>query len=605
MIAVLVALLMAGMPAQAPGDARLTVTVVDQTGAVIQNATVTVTPRPMPATPLAPVQTSDKGIATLQGLAPGRYSIQAEFPGFEPRLLKDVQLKIGDNKHVVVLAIQGLQDSVTVVARRARSGVGPAVDVRHGDDARADRGAVGRSRRDGAAAAGHGRRQRGHPRRQLRGRPAAAEVGDQGDPHHPRRVRRREPLRRRPVHRHHHAARHRAAAHQPQHAAARRLAERQERTLRRRDEGARAHAELQRRHRRLADQAEGVVLAQRQHADAVRRRRYFYLQHAGRHAGQRARRRAGRATTCSSSACSTTRITRDQTLRVNYNRNQFDDAATSASAATTPPSAATRPRIDNNYAAHPGGGAARPPLLHQHARVARLVRHRARIRSSRADDPASSTSSRPAASSCSGGTRRRRSTCSRISTTCAASTRSAPGSSSTAASTTPTTRTNYLGTYTFESLDAFSAGTPRSFTQPHRRSEHRLQERPGGPLPAGRHPRAQEPDAQPRPALRAADPPVGRQQLRPALRHHLVAGQERQDDAARQRRHLLRLAVDRHLRADAARRRLPPARAEHHRPVVSRSRAVRATARRPTATCSATTCGCSASRASAPASTAR
>ena len=66
------------------------------------------------------------------------------------------------------------------VARRARSGVGSAGHVRHGDDARADRGAVGRSRRDGAAAAGHRRRQRHHPRRQLRGRPAAAEVGDQG-----------------------------------------------------------------------------------------------------------------------------------------------------------------------------------------------------------------------------------------------------------------------------------------------------------------------------------------------------------------------------------------------------------------------------------------
>ena len=35
------------------------------------------------------------------------------------------------------------------------------------------------------------------------------------------------------------------------------------------------------------------------------------------------------------------------------------------------------------------------------------------------------------------------------------------------------------------------------------------------------------------------------QQLRAALRRHLVAGQERQDDAARQRRDLLRLAVDR------------------------------------------------------------
>ena len=123
MIAVLVTLLMAGMPAQAPGDVRLAVTVVDQTGAVIQNATVTVTPSTDPKTPVAPVRTGEKGVATLQGLSPGRYSIHAEFSGFEPRLLKDVQLKSGDNKHIVVLALQGVQDTVTVVrdAREAAS----------------------------------------------------------------------------------------------------------------------------------------------------------------------------------------------------------------------------------------------------------------------------------------------------------------------------------------------------------------------------------------------------------------------------------------------------------------------------------------------------
>ena len=119
MIAVLVTLLMAGMPAQTPRDVRLAVTVVDQTGAVIQNATVTVTPSTDPKTPVAPVQTGEKGVATLQGLSPGRYSIHAEFSGFEPRLLKDVSLKAGDNKHVVVLALQGVQDTVTV-SRDAR-----------------------------------------------------------------------------------------------------------------------------------------------------------------------------------------------------------------------------------------------------------------------------------------------------------------------------------------------------------------------------------------------------------------------------------------------------------------------------------------------------
>jgi Carboxypeptidase regulatory-like domain/TonB dependent receptor len=124
MIAVLVALLSLGpfTPAasksQAAKDARVTVTVVDQTGAVIQNAKVTVTPS-VPAGAIAPVTTNDKGIAAVTGLAPGRYTIQAEFPGFETRILKDLQVKAGDNKHVAVLAIGGLQDSVTV-SRDAR-----------------------------------------------------------------------------------------------------------------------------------------------------------------------------------------------------------------------------------------------------------------------------------------------------------------------------------------------------------------------------------------------------------------------------------------------------------------------------------------------------
>jgi hypothetical protein len=125
MIAVLAALLtfVSFAPASAPAkgqaakDARVTITVVDQTGAVIPNATVTLTTAAPGA--IAPATTNDKGIAVVAGLTPGRYTIQAEFPGFETRILKDLQVKAGDNKHVAVLAIQGLQDSVTV-SRDAR-----------------------------------------------------------------------------------------------------------------------------------------------------------------------------------------------------------------------------------------------------------------------------------------------------------------------------------------------------------------------------------------------------------------------------------------------------------------------------------------------------
>ena len=135
---------------------------------------------------------------------------------------------------------------------------------------------------------------------------------------------------------------------------------------------------------------------------------------------------------------------------------------------------------------------------------------------------------------------------------------------------------NYLGTYTFESLDAFNAGQPRSYTR-----------RIGDPnidylnLQAAVY---VQDDIRVRKSLTLSPGCATRRRrtcsdyndVRAALRRHLGAVQERQDDAARQRRHLLRLAGHRHLRADAAGRRLPPAGAEHHQPVLSRSAATSA-----------------------------
>jgi hypothetical protein len=97
-------------------EGRLVITVVDTTAAVIQGATVTVagvdeaTKNVAPAT----VQTTDKGVAFAPGLRLGRYSVRAEFPGFEPGLLKEVRVRAGDNRHVIVLALQKMQDTVTV-----------------------------------------------------------------------------------------------------------------------------------------------------------------------------------------------------------------------------------------------------------------------------------------------------------------------------------------------------------------------------------------------------------------------------------------------------------------------------------------------------------
>src|SRR5205807_3136943 len=66
------------------------------------------------AAAVAPVTTSDQGIATIPRLKLGRYLVQAEFPGFQPGILDDVRVRAGENKHVVVLALQNLTDSITV-----------------------------------------------------------------------------------------------------------------------------------------------------------------------------------------------------------------------------------------------------------------------------------------------------------------------------------------------------------------------------------------------------------------------------------------------------------------------------------------------------------
>jgi Carboxypeptidase regulatory-like domain/TonB dependent receptor-like, beta-barrel len=108
---------LAALPLHAQTNrARAIVTVVDQSGAVVPDATVTLVglDDATKANTIAPAKTSDKGVATLENLTPGRYAIHADFPGFEQGLLKDIRLRTGDNKHVVVLPIKKMESEVTV-----------------------------------------------------------------------------------------------------------------------------------------------------------------------------------------------------------------------------------------------------------------------------------------------------------------------------------------------------------------------------------------------------------------------------------------------------------------------------------------------------------
>jgi hypothetical protein len=97
--------------AQSASLAQLHLVVVDQTGAGIPAATITLTP----AGGGAPVTgTSDeRGVAELVGAPIGTATLHVEFPGFLPNE-QQVTLKRGSNAQNVTLAIEGFQEQVVV-----------------------------------------------------------------------------------------------------------------------------------------------------------------------------------------------------------------------------------------------------------------------------------------------------------------------------------------------------------------------------------------------------------------------------------------------------------------------------------------------------------
>jgi hypothetical protein len=99
--------------AQPRTNATLRVTVVDPSGAVIVGAHVVLTPPAGTATPIA-LDTGPRGDATFAGLAPGRYTIRVESPGFEAADLRDYRVRAGDSRREVKLAIARLTATVDV-----------------------------------------------------------------------------------------------------------------------------------------------------------------------------------------------------------------------------------------------------------------------------------------------------------------------------------------------------------------------------------------------------------------------------------------------------------------------------------------------------------
>lgn len=108
--------------AQAPETGRLLVTVADPSGAVIPNAKVTVmmagqetaAKSTIPGPAATSTSTSSTGVAIIDALSAGRYTIQAEFPGFEIVMIRDVRVRAGDNRRSITLPIKKVAEDVTV-----------------------------------------------------------------------------------------------------------------------------------------------------------------------------------------------------------------------------------------------------------------------------------------------------------------------------------------------------------------------------------------------------------------------------------------------------------------------------------------------------------
>lgn len=102
--------------AQAPATATLHVTVLDETRGVLPGAAVTLAgiDAGNKAVMIGPTQATQQGQVTFEKLVPGRYTLKAEFSGFQTRTLDEVRVRNGENKQVLVLPLDRVLSSVTV-----------------------------------------------------------------------------------------------------------------------------------------------------------------------------------------------------------------------------------------------------------------------------------------------------------------------------------------------------------------------------------------------------------------------------------------------------------------------------------------------------------
>jgi hypothetical protein len=115
--------------AQRPQAANVGVVVKDPSGAVIPAASVQLTPlERAESVPATAVRSDAQGLATISGVAPGRYRLDVAFEGFEPHLTPEWRIRTGENRREVTLAIRRIDESVAVGRDPATSASDPNSD---------------------------------------------------------------------------------------------------------------------------------------------------------------------------------------------------------------------------------------------------------------------------------------------------------------------------------------------------------------------------------------------------------------------------------------------------------------------------------------------
>ena len=108
----------------------LQVVVQDPSGAVVPGAIVHVrgVDKTTSTVTRQDLVTDGRGVAIAADLPAGKYAVEAAFPGFETRVVPEVRVKAGDNRANVMLAIQKLDEIVSVGRDPATSASDPRND---------------------------------------------------------------------------------------------------------------------------------------------------------------------------------------------------------------------------------------------------------------------------------------------------------------------------------------------------------------------------------------------------------------------------------------------------------------------------------------------